>query len=227
MSSRKRSGFLAHPGKFALVLVGVGGLALTAGGVFTVLNATATNTTAQSVNSGTLKMALNDNGDGINNTVPIANMKPGDIVNRFIELDNTGTLTGTALSLKVTAGSNNLLSTDAVRGLTVGLVGCSVAWTTNDGTCGGTTTPVLAATPLTTLAAVTPTLLTGNLADPLNLKVAITLPDQGECNVNNQASAGYLDDCTTALTGGSIQGLTNALTFKFQETQQAAGTTNS
>jgi hypothetical protein len=226
MSPSKVRAFLAHPGKFALALVGVGGLVLTAGGVSTVLNATASNQPAQSVAAGTLKMQLNTNGSGLG-AVAIANMKPGDVVNRFIQLDNTGTLTGAGLSLKVAAGTANLLSTDATRGLTVGLASCSVAWTPGTGACSGTTTPVLADTPLSTLAAVTTTLLAGSLADPLELKVAITLPDQGECNVNNQAAAGFLADCTTVLTGGSIQSLSNTLTFNFQEAQQAAGTTNS
>lgn len=217
---------LAHPAKLAAVTAGVGGLVLTAGGVFTVLNATAGNATPQSVNAGTMKLALDEVGNGINNTVAIDAMKPGDVQNRFIELDNTGTLSGKNLTVRVAAGSDNKLSNDAVDGLQVALTSCSVAWTAA-GVCAGDEAAVLASTPLSTLGTFTDTALTGTLPDPLFVRVAIALPEQGECNVDNAASAQFEADCTTPLSGGSIQGLTNALSFTFKQTQQVAETTNS
>ena len=62
-------------------------LVITGFGVWASLNATATGVT--SVNSGTLKLVMADNGVGF--TQNLSNMAPGDSVNRFVSLTNTGT----------------------------------------------------------------------------------------------------------------------------------------
>lgn len=217
---------LGHPAKLAAVTAGIGGLVLTAGGVFTVLNATAGNATPQSVNAGTLKMSLGETGNGINNTVAIEAMKPGDVQNRFISLDNRGSLTGQGLTVRVQASDANKLSTDATDGLQITLTGCSVDWTA-DGDCKGEQTEILAATPLAELGDFVKTTVVDEVPDPLSIRVAIALPEQGECNADNADTAQFEADCVTPLKDGSIQGLTNALSFTFKETQQVAETTNS
>ena len=56
------------------------------------LNATAFNTAAQNINAGTLELDLanSDNGFGTS----IANVVPGDVINRYVTLTNSGTLDG-------------------------------------------------------------------------------------------------------------------------------------
>lgn len=220
---------LSSPVKMVALTAGLGGIVLSAGGVFTVLNAQASNATAQSVTTGTLKMSMTANGNGVANTVAITGMKPGDVQNRYVALANTGTLDISTLTLAVTAGSSNNLSTDATRGLQVKIDSCSVAWTPGTGACGGTTTAQMAETAVANLG--TPGALT-NLttlaaSGTANLRISISLPDSGECNVNNTSNATFEADCATSLSGGTIQGLTNTLTFKFAGTQPTAGTVNS
>lgn len=195
--------------------VAAAGLALTGGGVFAALNATAFNTTAETVGSGTLKLTLADNGAGF--TTAIANLAPGDTVNRFINLTNGGTLDATALTLKVadTTGTNSRLTTDATLGLTATVSTCTVAWTTAGG-CGGTTAAAFGPTALATLKT-TPGAVLASLAAGANafLKVSLVLPDQPETTTNG------------VLPSGTIQGLTASLVWTFTETQRTATTTSS
>lgn len=221
---------LSSPIKMVALTAGLGGVVLSAGGVFTVLNAQAANATAQSVTTGTLKMSLTGNGNGVDNTLAITAMKPGDIQNRYVVLTNTGTLDVNTLTLAITAGSSNNLSTDATRGLQIAINQCvGGTYTAGTGACSGTDTARLAATAVSALG--TPQAITGltsiAASGTAQLKVSIQLPNSGECNVNNTANAGFDADCTTSLTGGTIQGLTNTLTFKFAGTQPTAGTVNS
>ena len=220
---------LSSPIKMVALTAGLGGIVLSAGGVFTVLNAQASNATAQSVTTGTLKMAMNANGNGVANSVAITGMKPGDIQNRYIELENTGSLDISTLTLDIDANATNNLSTDATRGLQITIDSCSVAWDPNAGTCGGTTTAQLAQTAVANLGspAALSNLTSLAASGTANLRISIELPDSGECNVNNTANATFQANCSSALSGGTIQGLTNGLTFTFAGTQPTAGTVNS
>lgn len=222
---------LSSPIKMVALTAGLGGVVLSAGGVFTVLNAQASNATAQSVTTGTLKMSLSGNGNGVDNTLAITAMKPGDIQNRYVVLTNDGTLAVSTLTLAITAGSSNVLSTDATRGLQIAINQCvGGTYAPLTGVCtGGTDTARLAATAVSALG--TPQAITGltsiAVSGTAQLKVSIQLPDSGECNVNSTANATFLANCTSAIVGDSVQGLTNTLTFKFAGTQPTAGTTNS
>ena len=187
--------------------------------VLATLNATAFNTVAENVDSGTLRLNLTDNGAGFSQS--IANLAPGDVVNRYVTLKNDGTLDGQSLSLKTSQTGTPTLISDGVngstnKGLTLTVTGCSVAWTAATGACSGTTSSELVTTTI------------GSLTSPVNLssgvmnsntfrylKMSIQLPDQNETTVNG------------ALPANTVQGGSVAITYTFNLAQRTATTTNS
>ena len=187
--------------------------------VLATLNATAFNTVAENVDSGTLKLNLTDNGAGFSQS--IANLAPGDVVNRYVTLKNDGTLDGQSLSLKTSQTGTPTLISDGVngstnKGLTLTVTGCSLAWTAATGACSGTTSSELVTTTI------------GSLTSPVNLssgvmnsntfrylKMSIQLPDQNETTVNG------------ALPANTVQGGSVAITYTFNLAQRTATTTNS
>jgi hypothetical protein len=191
----------------------VAGLAITGAGVYAGLNATATGT--QAVSSGTLKLTMANTGASVF-TGAVSNMAPGDVVNRFVELTNSGTLDAATLTLGVAGTGATKLTTDATYGLAVTVTGCDVAWTVATGACSGTPTTLMASTPIATLSS-TPGAVKSALtpSEVLHLKVGVALPDQNETTTNG------------TLPGGTIQGLSSTLTYTFNEVQRTATTTNS
>lgn len=193
----------------------VAALALTGAGVYAGLNAVATGT--QAVSSGTLSLVMaNETGSSFSGAV--SNMAPGDVSNRFVNLTNGSTLAAQSLTLKVAGGGATLLTTSATKGLAVTVTNCTTSWTVSAGvaTCtAGTTSVVMASTPVSTLSttpgAVQATIATGAV---LHLQVTLTLPDQAETTTNG----------TTP--GSTIQGLSDTLTYTFNEAQRTATTTN-
>lgn len=193
---------------------GAGMLALTGAGVLAGLNAVATGT--QDVTSGTLSLVVTtDVGAGFGQT--FSNMAPGDTRNSFVLLTNGSDLAAKALTLGVSGSGSTLLTTDATKGLAVAVSSCSVAWTLVDGSCSGSSSALLASTPVATLSGTPGSLVAGAVAvDAVyHLKVSVTLPDQSETTTNGTPP------------GGTIQGLSTTLTFSFNELQRDAVTTNS
>jgi hypothetical protein len=191
------------------------GLAITGIGVYAGLQATASNAAAQTVTSGTLKLVYADNGVGFSQSILL--MAPGDVVNRFVDLSNTGTLAGKNLTLGVADASSTKLTTDATNGLHVTVSSCTVAWVVaaNTGTCAGTTTVLLNNAALSALVSSPSSLVSGAVASAYQLKISLTLPDQNEITTNG------------TLPVGTIQGLSASLTWSFNEAQRDAATTNS
>lgn len=194
--------------------VAIGGLALTGMAVFAGLNAAATNTTAQSIDSGTLQLTYADNGAGF--TSVAAKMAPGDVVNRYVDLTNGGTLDGQTLTLAAVDSTPTKLSTDATNGLQVAITECTGGtWDASTGVCSGT-----AGTPVTgslKSMATTPLSLDSNVASGalMHFQVSVTLPNQDETVTNG------------ALPANTIQGLSANITWTFNELQRTATTTNS
>lgn len=91
-------------------------------------------------------------------------LAPGDVVNRYVDLSNTGSLTGKNLTLSASDSGSTLLSTDATKGLHVTVTSCSVAWVAAAGTCGGTTTVLLNNAPVANLVSSASTLVSGAVA---------------------------------------------------------------
>ena len=213
----KSAGTLAI--KVAIISTAViGGGSLVSSSVFASLTASATNTSGGSVTTGTLKLTQAASGvAGITGgfTTAISLMAPGDTVNRYVDLTNAGTLDATAPTLGISAAAT-ALTTDATNGLKVLVSNCTVSWT-NGGVCSGTTTVVLAQTAASVLAsAPTAIALPSNSAGAVShLQFSIALP-AGTENVLNGT-----------LPGGTIQGLTTAITWTIAETVRTATTTNS
>ena len=183
------------------------------------LNATAFNTVAANVDSGTLKLTLTDNGAGF--TQAITNMAPGDVVNRYVTLKNDGTLDGQALSLKTAQTGTPTLITDGVggssnQGLKLTVTSCPSAWTPATGACAGTQTVELPATTIGSLTSAT-NLASGTMNSGTSryLKISLQLPDQNETTVNGELPA-------NTVQGGSV-----AITYTFNLGQRTATTTNS
>jgi hypothetical protein len=194
-------------------MVATAGLALTGTGVLAGLNAEASNPHAESVTGGTLKLVMTDNGAGFRSAV--SGLAPGDTVQRYVDLANTGTLDGKALSLRAADATPTLLTGDPTKGLHVTVTECSGAWSATTGECAGSSTRVLGDTPVSTLLAAPAALSSGDVTAGAtrHLKVALTLPDQDETTVNG------MPPTTT------VQGKTAALTWTFTMTQRDGTTT--
>jgi hypothetical protein len=188
-------------------------------GVLASLNATAFNTVAQNVNSGTLKLTLADNGVGFAQSV--SNLAPGDVVNRYVTLKNDGSLDGINLSLKTTQTGTQSLISDGVgsvttKALRLTVSSCPVAWDPTTGLCNGADTEEIAATPLNVLGNATNFTSASMSAGAFKyLKMSLQLPDQDETTVNGQVPS-------NTVQGGSV-----AITYTFDFAQRVATTTNS
>ncbi|MCW2543641.1 MAG: hypothetical protein JWM40_1193 [Frankiales bacterium] len=195
----------------------IGALAITGAGVYAGLTADATNTTPESVNSGTLKLTMAPETGAASITTAVSNLAPGDIDNRYIVLSNNGTLSGKNLGLAVTDGTGSVLSSSATKGLSIGVTRCSTSYVPATGVCtAGTETSFLAKTSLSALG--TRTAFAGSInpaaSAAYSLKVSVYL-DGTESVVNG------------SLPVGTMQGLTATLTYTFSEDQRDAVTTNS
>lgn len=192
----------------------LGGAGMVATNVFAALTATATNTSGGQVTTGTLKLTLAPSSvSGITNgfTSTIANIGPGDTANRYIDLTNGGTLDGMTPTLQLSTSDTNTLVESSTAGLLIAISACSQAWT-NTGSCGGTTTVVLASTSVKTLktSAQNITLPTVAASTVNYLKVSTSLPASTENVLNG------------VLPSGTIQGLSATLTWAFTITDSSA-----
>jgi spore coat-associated protein N len=203
------------------------GVAVTSGGVYAALTADAFNAAPQTVSSGTLQLVL-DSGGTTGFASIVDKLAPGDTVNRYIQVKNTGSLAGQGLTLKLVDAAPSVLTTDGTRGLQVTVRECAQAWTVvaNVGSCGaaGGSTPALTATSAAALRTASPAALTSSTLPALTgvkyYQVSLNLPDtpNAETSVNGVVA--------TPPPGGSIQGLTAALTWTFTMTQRAGTTTS-
>lgn len=210
----KKSPWRAFAG--AVIMVSVAAIA--GQSVIASLNATAFNTTAQAVNSGTMKIELANSGNGFSQS--IANLVPGDVVNRYVTLTNSGSIDGIGLTLQTAQTGTPSLISDGVspsttKALTLTVTSCPVAWDVATGACASPTVE-LAATPIGSLTSATG-LTSSTLASsaPRYLQMKITLPDQNETTVNG------------AVPSNTVQGGAVAVTYTFDLAQRLATTTNS
>ena len=122
-TSAKRAGSIGL--KIVIVSAAtLGGAALISSSVFTVLTATATNTSAQTLTSGTLQLTQVASGSASSAgfTSQISNIAPGDTDNRYIDLKNVGNLDSAAMKLRLVDTTSTLLtsgSTNTSSGLPV------------------------------------------------------------------------------------------------------------
>ncbi len=186
-------------GLLALATAGVGGAAFAA--------FSGTSNASQSVASGTLTLnGIGTNAAGNRLSVGASNIAAGDTIQRAVTLTTGGTLDLSSITLTTAATTSSLLNTDTTNGLQMVIDKCSVAWTETGTvapftyTCSGTTTSVLASTPVigTNLALSNMTLTTGATN---NLRVTLTLPSSAP---------------------NTLQGQSSVISYTFNATQRAA-----
>lgn len=197
----------------ALIFVTVGLTAIGTTATFTGVADTSSNNPIYS--SCTLSLAA-ITPSGANNRLVIgaSNIVPGDTIQRAVNVKNSGSScldSSTPVKLTTRASScvgtcqSSLLDTDTTNGLQMAIQKCSVAWTESGGppytyTCSGTTSSVLASTPViqtnATLSNINGTAGTDNF-----LVVTLTFP---------------------STAGNTFQGLTSRIEYSFEGQQRAA-----
>jgi hypothetical protein len=205
--------------KAVAALVAAAGLAITAGGVYAGLNATASNTTAQTVTSGTLKLIMANGVGSVGFGQNVSDLAPGDTVARYVDVTDTGTIAAQSMTLAVSDATPTKLTTDATNGLHATVQSCTVAWVVAAGTCADLLGPVTVVNnaALSTLGTTPASLVAGAVTknSAYHYRVVLTLPDQNETTTNG------------TLPVNTIQGLSASLTWTFNEIQRAATTTDS
>src|SRR5436309_2800536 len=117
---------------------------------------TFTSTTAAqtpSFSSGTVVLDFGPNGTTNELATGVTGMAAGDAAQRMFTLRNSGSLDMASVAANVSATTSSLLDS-STGGLTLLLQQCSTGWVKvgpGNYTCSGTTTTVLAATPVATL----------------------------------------------------------------------------
>ncbi|HVU72593.1 MAG TPA: hypothetical protein VHE83_06505 [Mycobacteriales bacterium] len=118
-------------------------------------------------NAATVGSSFTDTGTNAFSTA-VDNMVPGDTTVHYTDLKNAGSVTqqftGSVTSVGDLAGPG---------GLTVAIERCSVAWAA-DGTCDGTATSVLDATPTSDAPSITYGPIAASVS--MHLKVTVALP---------------------------------------------------
>lgn len=232
---RKRNGLLSVVALVAATLIG---LTAVSGGAFASLDAVSNNASALSVTNGTLTLdaplfpGAGGVGSGAGFTTPIIGLVPGDVLHRFATYKNSGTLSGGTLSMWITDSGSSLLSSDATVGLKVSVSKCATAWAWTGNataTCTGGATSWLSSTAISTIKSEANKIgFTGSPTLAVNetvyLKFDIQLPDRVERRANGGTPTAI--DGVTALTGGTVQGLTAGITWTLFEAQRAASDTN-
>ena len=165
-------------GLLALVTAGVGGAAFAS---FTA----STNAAANTTKTGTVSFAdISTDGSGQRLSVGASEVAPGDSLQRAVTITNTGSVDMLdTVTLSSVAAASSLLDTDTTDGLQIAVDKCSVAWTETSApytyTCSGTTSTVLASTPVIgtnmALSNIVATVGTEN-----HLRATLTLPSTAD-----------------------------------------------
>ena len=174
-------------------------------GVFAGLKATAsTVNNPMAATTGTLKLVINSDGVAAF-SANVSDLAPGDTVSRNLELDNTGTLAGKALKMKVTPDDATSVLATGAKALTVTVASCT------DNTYSSCSTSQVAATAISGLADFAAFTNSPSMAKndgKAYLKITVGMPD-----VNEEVVDG-------TLPADTVQGKSINLTYTFQETQR-------
>jgi spore coat-associated protein N len=182
-----------------LASVALVGTAAAVAGMGTYGAFTSTTSASQAVTAGTVVIDL-----GASNTLAVAvtGLLPGDSVEKFATLTNSGSSALNNITLTASTASPTALTSDTTKGLQLTIESCSTAWTVVAAaadTCSGTTTTVLAKSPVIGANQELAGLASLAARGTDNLKVTTTLP-------------------TTA--DNTFQGLTSTIVIAFTGTQR-------
>ena len=188
------------------------------------LNATAFNTTAQKVTSGTMSLKFDNTTSRTTFTSDIANLVPGDVVYRYVTLTNDGSISGQnlKLSLATAPGNTPTLINDlgTAKALRLTVKSCLAPWTVTSGnsTCSSGEANEVSENVIGSLVTTPELVGSGNLAagDIKYLQLKLELPNQDETTVNG------IPNVTNTIQGGTVN-----LTYTFDLAQRTAVTTNS
>jgi spore coat-associated protein N len=156
-------------------------------GLGTFATFTSSTSASHTIASGTLSLTAPFSRLGTGAS-PIA---AGDTMQRAIDLNYAGSIAFSAVTLTTSASPSSLLDTDTSDGLHLVIDKCSVAWTESGPpytyTCGGSTSSVLASTPIIgSNLALTNLTLTAGSTD--HLRATITFPSTAGNTLQNQSS---------------------------------------
>lgn len=184
-----------------LASVALVGTAAAVAGMGTYGAFTSTTSASQAVTAGTVVIDL---GAGASNTlaVPVTGLLPGDSVEKFATLTNSGSSALNNITLTASTTSPTFLTSDTTKGLQLTIESCSTAWTVVAAaadTCSGTTTTVLAKSPVIGANKVLAELASVAASGADNLKVTTSLPPTAD---------------------NTFQGLTSTIDFAFTGTQR-------
>jgi predicted ribosomally synthesized peptide with SipW-like signal peptide len=161
-------------------------------GLGTFATFTSSTSTSHTIASGTLSLTsgpTNRLGTGA------STIAAGDSMQRAIDLNYAGSISFGSATLTTSASASSALDTDATDGLHVAIDKCSVAWTESGPpytyTCGGSTSTVLASSPVIgSNVALSNLTLTAGSTD--HLRVTVTLPSTAGNSLQNLSSTvGY------------------------------------
>ena len=185
------------------------GAAASVAGLGTFATFTSSTSASQTIQSGTVSIALGSAGTATNRlTIGASNLIAGDTIQRAVDLTSTSSDPLASVALTTTASPSSALDTDVTNGLQMVIDKCSVAWTEGGTapaytyTCGGTTSSVL-----TTRAVIGSSIALTNLAATStasstdHLRVTLTLP---------------------ASAPNALQGQSSSISYNFVGTQRAA-----
>jgi hypothetical protein len=147
-----------------------------------------------SVSSGTTTLALGASGAANRLSVGATGLVPGDTIQRTATLSNSGTQDFAGITLTSTATTSSLLDTSTTMGLQLTIEACSVPWVETGTspayayTCAGTTSTVLASTPVIASAAALSNLGSVTAGTTDYLRVTLTFPTSASDTLQGQSS---------------------------------------
>jgi predicted ribosomally synthesized peptide with SipW-like signal peptide len=185
------------------------GAAASVAGLGTFATFTSSTSASQSIQSGTVSIALGSAGTAANRlTIGASNLVAGDTIQRAVDLTSTSSDPLASVALTTTASPTSGLDTDTTNGLQMVIDKCSVAWT-ESGTapaytysCGGTSSTVLSSRPvIQSSVALSNLAATASGSSTDHLRVTLTLPSTAP---------------------NALQGASSSISYNFVGTQRAA-----
>jgi spore coat-associated protein N len=192
MRLRRPLRFLGLHSRQLLASIAALGAAGSIAGLGTYATFTSTTSANHTVASGTLTLTLGATGASTNRLdVGASPIAAGDTMQRSFDLAYAGSVSFQSVTLTTLASPSSLLDTDGTTGLQMAIDKCSAAWTEAGPpytyTCSGSTSTVLASTPVIGAdIALSNLTLTAGATD--HLRLTLTLPSGAGNTLQNKSS---------------------------------------